>query len=562
VSKTLLRYIGLDLLKTTGLTLVVLTLALTMVGIIEPLRKEGLDASQVLFFFGMTLPVMLSFTLPFAALFATCFVYGRFSQDNELLASRASGISTLALLRPALLLGMAVTAASWSMSNNLAPMMVRRGAEALTSNIRGIMCRKLDTKGFVGFQDMTIHADRVFRYPNKDYDKLEGVIVIRSKDKTGDVEIMSAKSARARFGINHETLKAFVNITLDHAVLMYSENPSIRTHETFPINSISFDRRIKEKPAWYSWTELSDRLADPSKSLTVLQAIPKIQQYICSDIFVEHVLDTLQTTGSYDKFTRHNELYVIKAPKSSSPESGKIVLESDESDKTKLVRITEIRDGKPARQITASNGEIRISWGKFTKAPEVTITLNSNVIETDLTISETDPTGLRDKPVKETWQIGQMRIPAEILTEIDKITPHEAFANGGEDGGLTENPLIHKALEKIKSKHVVKLIRDIKSEMHMRLAYSSSCMLMVMLGGVLGLIFRGGQFVSALFTAVLPAALVIVTILMGKNIAQNPGSSQKETLDASITMGLVVIWGGIALLAVITGFVYWRVSKK
>ncbi len=284
MNQTLMKYIGLDLLKATGLALLVLTLTLTTLGIIEPLRKQGLDGSQVLLVFLMSLPVMLSLTLPFAALFAASFVYGRFSQDNELLASRASGISTMLLLRPALILGLLVTLASWSLSNYIAPMMAKRGAAAVANNIRGVMCHKLNTNGFLGFQNFTIHADRVERYPDKDYDKLEGAVVIKNKGKGGHVTIFAAKSARARFGINSETLRAYMNITLEDAVLTDSDNPSVRTEKICPLNDLVIDQRIKEKPAWYSWNELQTALKDPSRSITVQKAIPGIQQDIRSDV--------------------------------------------------------------------------------------------------------------------------------------------------------------------------------------------------------------------------------------------------------------------------------------
>ena len=41
----------------------------------------------------------------FATLFAATIVYGRFSQENELTACRASGVSTLSVLKPALFMG-------------------------------------------------------------------------------------------------------------------------------------------------------------------------------------------------------------------------------------------------------------------------------------------------------------------------------------------------------------------------------------------------------------------------------------------------------------------------
>jgi len=560
VNKTLFRYISLDLVKATGLTLIVLTLTLTTLGVIEPLRKQGLNASQALLVFMMTLPVMLSFTMPFAALFAACFIYGRFSQDNELLASRASGISTITLLRPALVLGIVVTLASWSLSNNLAPVMARKGTKAITDNIRGMACRRLAMRGFLGFKNLTIHADRVTRYPDKDYDKLHGAVVVKRKEKGGHVEIMSAKSARARFGINTNQ-RAFMSVTLEEAVLMGSDDPSVKTQRVCPLDDIPFDRRIKEKPAWYSWSELRNTLSDPSRSITVQQAIPKIQQAICSDIFTKRITSEFLITGRYDKFTKHNERFVIKAPKATVSGPGSIALSSGGLGGSQLVEITRIRDGKPARKATASTGGIKITWDEFTKIPEVSISLK-NAVMTNLDVPDNDPTGIDAKTIKADWQHGKIRIPKDIRAEMDEITPYEAYHHGGRGGGLTDNPSIHKTLDLLNSDHVVRLRRDIISEMHTRAAYSLSCLLMVMLGGVLGLIFRGGHFVSALVTATIPASAVIVTILMGKNIAQNPDVLLKGNPDASIAMGITIIWGGIAFLAIATGLTYWQVSKK
>jgi len=559
VNKTLFRYIGLDLVKATGLTLVVLTLTLTTLGIIEPLRKQGLAASQVLLVFTMTLPVMLSFTMPFAALFAACFVYGRFSQDNEMLASRASGVSTMTVLRPALVLGIVVTVASWILSNNVAPIMARKGTEAITNDIRSIMCRRLAMRGFLGFKDLTIHADQVERYPDEEYDKLEGAVVVKRTGKGGHVEIMAARSARARFGINHDQ-KAFVNITLDEAVIMGSDDPSVRIESIFPLDNLLFNRRIKEKPAWYSSSELLATLNDPSRSITVQQAIPKIQQAICSEIFTKHVTDTIRATGVYDKFTKHNERFVIKAPNASISGPRTITLSSGGTRNAKLIEITRIRDGKPTRKATAATGGIKITWNEFTKTPKVSISLTDARL-TKLDVPANDPTNVGGATIKNNWVHGNIRIPEDIRAEMGEITPSEAYKNGGKGGGLTENPTIHGALAMLNSDQVVRLRRDIISELHTRAAFSISCLLMVMLGGALGLIFRGGQFVSALVTAIAPAVAVIVTILMGKKIAQNPDVMSGNP-DASIAIGISVIWGGIAFLAVATGLIYWRVSKK
>jgi hypothetical protein len=65
---------------------------------------------------------------------------------------------------------------------------------------------------------------------------------------------------------------------------------------------------------------------------------------------------------------------------------------------------------------------------------------------------------------------------------------------------------------------------------------------MVAMGAALGLMFRGGQLLSAFVLSVVPAAVVIILVVMGKQIMGNPGVAR--------AYGLLSIWGGIAALLV------------
>ena len=93
MTRTLDKYLGKDLAKATALAAVCFTLVLTVVVVIEPLRKQGLSGMQALALFGYSLPLSLSLALPVGALFAATMVYGRFAHDNELMACRGLSFS-------------------------------------------------------------------------------------------------------------------------------------------------------------------------------------------------------------------------------------------------------------------------------------------------------------------------------------------------------------------------------------------------------------------------------------------------------------------------------------
>ncbi|KKL66872.1 hypothetical protein LCGC14_2140620, partial [marine sediment metagenome] len=131
---------------------------------IDRLRKRGLAGGQVAELILYTMPWMLSLTMPIAALFAATIVYGRFSMDNEMTACRASGVSTLNVLLPALMLGAIVTVLSLGLSNYVVPSMLEMLSRSVKDNAMAIVGHRLDSQGYFKQGTRVIHADAVSRH--------------------------------------------------------------------------------------------------------------------------------------------------------------------------------------------------------------------------------------------------------------------------------------------------------------------------------------------------------------------------------------------------------------
>jgi len=106
------RNILAELLKIFILALIALTGMILLAGIISEAMKNGFGPMQILAIIPLLLPSLLPYTVPTATLFTTCIVYGRLAADNEILALKAAGIHIRHVVWPALLLGIATSAAT------------------------------------------------------------------------------------------------------------------------------------------------------------------------------------------------------------------------------------------------------------------------------------------------------------------------------------------------------------------------------------------------------------------------------------------------------------------
>jgi lipopolysaccharide export system permease protein len=115
------RMILWELLKVFLMSLVGITGILLMAGIISEASQQGLGPGQILAAIPLLIPSTLPYTIPATTLFATCVVYGRLSADNEILAIKSAGINVLKVVKPGLVLGLAMSAATMGLYYRIIP---------------------------------------------------------------------------------------------------------------------------------------------------------------------------------------------------------------------------------------------------------------------------------------------------------------------------------------------------------------------------------------------------------------------------------------------------------
>src|SRR4029079_11917869 len=106
---TITRYVAWDLLSVFSRTLALLTGFFLLILIGTEAQRMNLGPGPTVEIMQYMLPLALAFAIPAASLFAVCFVYGRLSADNEVVAAKSLGISPMSLLWPAFVLAIVLS---------------------------------------------------------------------------------------------------------------------------------------------------------------------------------------------------------------------------------------------------------------------------------------------------------------------------------------------------------------------------------------------------------------------------------------------------------------------
>jgi lipopolysaccharide export system permease protein len=107
--KIITRYVLSELLQVFLVALAALTLFMLVVGLVKEAQQQGLGLAQILALVPYVIPEAMRFAVPGTMLFAVASVFGRMSAANEVTALKAAGITPMALIWPALTLGLVVS---------------------------------------------------------------------------------------------------------------------------------------------------------------------------------------------------------------------------------------------------------------------------------------------------------------------------------------------------------------------------------------------------------------------------------------------------------------------
>ena len=587
--KRLHKYITTDLVKATCMAAVAFTLLMTVIGLIEPMRKRGLGPSQVALLFGFTLPVMLSLTLPIAAVFAATLVYGRFSQDNELTACRASGVSTFDILKPALGLGAVVTVVALLMGNFVAPALAGKAGTAILSNAQGYVFNVLKRRGTIQEGRVLIRGDR----PDLGEERIHGVVLLYLPDMK-DIRIEEAEAdalegliptepdATKRAALQRQLLDKrdkiedmrhdiplFAAATAEVAgirttpqgdfnVALYANHPLVTQEfqlfdeQSGLLNLPPLPNPSKEKTRWFSWNRLLAILNDPTNHSEIRRELQEHQRAIAIEQFYAELIVAVEADLPYAGLRTADGSEVFRITAASIKLNEESVTLSDGLDGANHVvpvKVDVLRNGELYRTITGPEAEVTAGFTPVQDATWVTIKMRPGTQTEPILIQSHDSDA---EPVRqESWTRAELPLPIGVRDAQERIDL-STLCHRPET--YTDNPGIIESIQHLRDERMPHLVMEAVAEMHQRVAYGASCFMMVAMGAVLGLLFRGGQVVTAFALTVVPSAVVILMVYMGNQMIRNP--------EVPLAVGVAALWSGIGLITLANGLAYGHLARR
>lgn len=516
-----------------------------MVVIIKPLRENGLNITQAIEFFMISLPTVLSLTLPVAALFSVTFVYGRLVQEREFVACRASGVSEFSMLVPAMLLGVFIMGATLLMANFASPWMANKSRGILFQQLKNILFHKIENEGhFKSPKDgWILHASRV----DKSENSLYGVAFSWKDHKAKKDRHWFATGAR----IERDDKDDSISVRLINLVGPYTsrlEKGGEAQTSDFPSRGLRLSENEygRENIRCKDSAELLQLLDNPTSYYEVRDAIGDLRDAIAKRRFIRNSHAAL-STGSYSLRDASDNMLRISAPvvRRSKDE---ILLKSKRGKDRSIERVKVVEPGTVTDLIYhADQGKIIAE--KQSDSPlasdekYVTVKLEGNVVRTEQFGRN---------------ELGRVTKSFTCMLPVDSVMERATLDNiyYNIDEYAPKDPDIRKRLTKnIKEGKVDELIGDIKAELHFRNAWGISSLVLIVIGGLLAMFVSSGHYLLTSFAqTVLLFAGTLICMKMGSRMIANPDSSEIG--------GIVLMWFGVAALFAADIFLFHKLSRR
>ncbi len=525
---TLERYIFREMGKTFFLTATALTGVLGLGGGVMQMVELGeVTPAQLIRLMAFVLPVAAALTLPVAALFSATSTYGRLSADNEFVACRSGGINLHVLLLPAFVLSLVSATVTFLFISFLIPRMVQSLGQVVESNVAGIVEQRLNRPRGLRLGEYRIYADEMQSDPDRpNVVGLHRVAFVQTKGETW-VRYGSALAVDLRFDRRDDRIRAAAvmsGLTLfDRKEGSFSEVGELEISS--PEAPIPLRFQIKFMNLWelfYYW----DR---PTEWPPVADSIDRLRAAV-GRIMVHEALLSHAKSQQGIALAGGDRTFRIRGENAVAISGGEGV---------ELTNAT-ITETQGSRDRVHSAKRVILEVNRAKTAADEAIRIEAYEVQ----VNDGDRTV--DRAIED---LGPADVPSELASRIAHLSTSELLNAGPED--RPADSLVDR--RKNAREMLEGTVRRIAGTLNERSAFSASVLVLVLLGAVLGIVFRGSQAVVAFGISFVPSLLVIILIVTGKQLAQNA---------VSHVLGMATMWSGIIGTLLVDWWTLVRVLRR
>lgn len=527
---TLQRYIFREMGKTFLLAVVALTATMSLGGGVFKMVGLGeLTPEQLVQLLFLIVPISAALTLPIAALFAAAATYGRLAADNEFVACRSSGINLHVLFLPTVVLSLFSAAVTFGFWNYMIPGIVQHLDELVATDAGSLVRHRLNSRrGLALGKGLRLTARDVIDDPSRPgHLRLNDVVFIeldgqewarygaaQALDIHVQMEATPPVVSARLAGISLFDRRNHRFVDLAEQVLPQTELPTIYSRQ---IKYLNFNALLRYRRAPDDWPVVRD-------------AVEQLRVYMGRRMVNDHVERSLRADG-FVELSGGGRTYTIRSekPPARVPRDGGIE-----------VRDAVIEMRREGHQLIARADRATIEAVRADSLSGAGVRIDAF----DVSLAIDDQSIARAKEV-----FGPLPIPPAIAEQVAGLSTAELFApiESRDD----RDPIVEAQVAARERR--ARVLYEITGTMNERAAYSLSVLVLVILSAALGIVFRGSHTVVAFGISFVPSLLVIVTIIMGKQMAQNVGTHG---------VGLFVLWSGILVVAALDVWTMWRVVRR
>lgn len=572
VSWTLIGHITFELWRHVLLITVVLVLVTAFGATVQHYAKGQLSAVDTLKFMGLAAVPMLAYAIPFSGALAGTLAYHRMAQERELMAAQAGGMSLVALLMPAIVTGVVLTATLGVLSEQVIPRFLQRMGEVASGQAAGLISRAIERGEAVQVEGFLLYADQVFT-PAVDEPGVQAHLVLLGAhlvklDAEGEMVSWGAAERADLFVMKPRDITEADLAAPGESPGAPGERVSeviYRVREAVGDAGRLADGTVGEfqdtlympggagdRPKFLTWGEMRRAYADPDPLGPIDAARRDLAFHLALRMVIERTVNELRGGGAVQLRGADGSILVLRAGGIEWDGAAKAWrLEPKGRQRIVVERYRDHRDG--ARSFDRFEMETATIEANLTGDPSdrgMEFKLHGENVRT--AVAQGPDTEARVGGVRGTMTLGPLKVEGDPVAQTLAMTSSELLAavEAHNERWGSEDPFLAPPTRDLHER-IIKTRKRILGTHQERLALSASAFLLAIAGAIAAIRFQEATPLTAYLAAFLPALGLVLSISTGQQMVDDYGA-----------VGLPILWGGPVLLAGLVAWILVGMSRR